>query len=50
MVEELENLVVQAITAKSYNSDSTQAEAKIDALVYELYCSTQEEIALIEGR
>jgi|APSaa5957512622_1039677.scaffolds.fasta_scaffold01759_3 hypothetical protein len=45
-------IVEQAISNKNDNpkADTSTLEAKIDALVYELYGLTEEEIAVVEGR
>jgi len=48
----LETLVNQILTAKatSATADTTALERQVDALVYQLYALTDEEIALVEGR
>lgn len=45
----LEKLVDQVMAAKEDGKDTTALEAKIDALVYQLYGLTEDEIKLIEG-
>jgi adenine-specific DNA-methyltransferase len=44
--------VEQILTIKRENSstNTTQLEAEIDAMVYELYDLTPEEIAIVEGK
>jgi len=39
----------QIITLKKQNQDSSELEAKIDQMVYELYGLSKEEVALVEG-
>ena len=45
------NLVDQILTAKQSNldADTSQLEAEIDKLVYQLYDLTEEEIAIVEN-
>ena len=49
--EKIETLVNQILTKKSEdrNSDTSDMENKVDALVYKLYDLTPEEIKIIEG-
>ena len=42
--------VEQIITLKKQNQETADLEAKIDAMVYELYGLSEEEIAVVEGR
>jgi hypothetical protein len=50
--EKLTHLVGQVLSAKRTNpeADTSELEAQIDALVYELYGLTEEEIAIVVGR
>lgn len=50
--KQIETLVNQILTAKaaSATADTTALERQVDALVYQLYALTDEEIALVEGR
>lgn len=52
IVNQIENLVDQILTAKKLNpnADTAQLEKQIDQLVYQLYDLTEEEIAIIEGK
>ena len=46
---EFEKLVDQIISIKQQNLDTTDLEAEIDRLVYELYGLTEDEIKIIEN-
>ena len=43
-------IVDEIINAKKKNSDTSVLEYELDQLVYQLYCLTDEEIAIVEGR
>jgi hypothetical protein len=43
-------LVDQIITLKKQNKDTTELEAQVDKMVYELYGLSGEEVALVEGK
>ena len=50
LATQIEALVEEILTAKQQpNLDTTELEAQIDALVYELYDLTEEEIAIVAG-
>ena len=48
--KKMENLVDKIMLQKQEGKDTTSLERKIDALVYELYGLTDEEIAVVEGK
>ncbi|HPG41448.1 MAG TPA: hypothetical protein PLP19_19595 [bacterium] len=48
LVQKIETLVDEIIQTKAANKDADAREKEIDALVYQLYDLTEEEIAIIE--
>jgi len=48
LVEKIEELVGQIVAAKKISTETSELEREIDALVYQLYELTPEEIAIVE--
>ncbi len=42
-------LADQIITLKKQNQDTSELEAQVDKMVYELYGLSEDEVALVEG-
>jgi len=42
-------LADQIITLKKQNKDTSELEAQVDQMIYELYGLSEEEVALVEG-